>query len=74
MTGAWAEGDDTEYVSGGAEGTLSDGDLTLNRAIANHVGRVLRETGGNKSQAARLLGISRSRLARLVEKFDLETD
>ncbi len=72
--GAWVDGDDATSVAGAAEGSLSDGDLTLNRAIAAHVRRVLRETGGNKSQAARLLGISRSRLARLVEKNDLGTD
>ncbi len=72
--GAWVDGDDATTVAGAAEGSLSEGNLTLNGAIAVHVRRVLRETGGNKSQAARLLGISRSRLARLVEKFNLGTD
>ena len=47
-------------------------DWTLDGAIAQQVYRVLGHTGWNKSEAARLLRISRSRLARLIEKFDLE--
>ena len=34
-------------------------------------GRVLERTQGNKSETARLLGISRSRLQRYVDKFKL---
>jgi two-component system response regulator HydG len=45
---------------------------TLGEAIAAHVQRTLRETAGNRSEAARILGISRSRLARLIEKHGLE--
>ncbi len=55
--------------------TLAEGegpDWTLDGAIGRQVLRVLHHTGWNKSEAARLLQISRSRLARLVEKFDLE--
>ena len=47
-------------------------DMTLDAAIARHVEQVLRQTQGNKSETARLLGISRSRLQRYVEKFELE--
>jgi DNA-binding NtrC family response regulator len=47
-------------------------DLTLDGAIGRQVLRVLEHTGWNKSEAARLLKISRSRLARLIEKFQLE--
>jgi DNA-binding NtrC family response regulator len=47
-------------------------DWTLDGAIGRQVYRVLRQTGWNKSEAARLLKISRSRLARLIEKFHLE--
>src|SRR5690606_18125677 len=36
-----------------------------------HVARILRRTGGNKRQAARVLGISRSRLDRLLKKYEL---
>jgi two-component system response regulator AtoC len=47
-------------------------DWTLDGAIGRQVLRVLEHVGWNKSEAARLLKISRSRLARLIEKFDLE--
>ena len=49
-------------------------DLTLATAIARHVSGILRQTGGNKGRTARLLGISRSRLQRYVEKFEMEPD
>ena len=48
-------------------------DWTLDGAIGRQILRVLEHTGWNKSEAARLLEISRSRLARLIEKFDLES-
>ncbi|NNM34611.1 MAG: sigma-54-dependent Fis family transcriptional regulator [Gemmatimonadetes bacterium] len=47
-------------------------DLTVGAVIADHVQKVLEQTGGNKSESARLLGISRSRLARIIDKHDLE--
>ncbi|MFH1764178.1 MAG: sigma-54 dependent transcriptional regulator [Gemmatimonadota bacterium] len=47
-------------------------DWTLDGAIGRQVFRVLRQTGWNKSEAARLLKISRSRLARFIERFHLE--
>ena len=47
-------------------------DWTLDGAIARQALRVLEHTEWNKSEAARLLEISRSRLARIVDKFDLE--
>ncbi len=46
---------------------------SLDWAIGKQVLRILEHTRWNKSEAARLLGISRSRLARLVEKYDLES-
>lgn len=58
---------------GAHSGTLGTGSgWTLDSAIGRQVLKVLRHTGWNKSEAARLLEISRSRLARLIEKFDLE--
>lgn len=43
---------------------LPEGDLTLRTLERAHVRRVLATVGGNKAQAARVLGISRSRLER----------
>jgi DNA-binding NtrC family response regulator len=47
-------------------------DLSLDRAIAVHVQAVLQRTDGNKSEASRVLGISRSRLQRYVDRFGLD--
>ena len=48
-----------------------EGDMTLDGAIEHQVRRVLESTAGNKTEAATMLGISRSRLARYVERFGL---
>jgi DNA-binding NtrC family response regulator len=45
---------------------------TLDSAEGVHVTRALETSGGNKKMAAELLGISRPRLDRLVEKHDLD--
>ena len=44
---------------------------TLDAVIASHVAKILDKCGGNKSQAARTLAISRSRLARIIKRFEL---
>jgi two-component system response regulator AtoC len=64
---------DKKPEKSGANGTgpLPD-DLSLDAAISRHVQDVLQHTEGNKSETARLLGISRSRLQRYVEKFELD--
>jgi two-component system response regulator AtoC len=74
-----AGGDGTDDLWGGRAGPTPEGgsvrgdpDWTLDGAIARQVHRVLDHTGWNKSEAARLLRISRSRLARIIEKFELE--
>ena len=51
-------------------GVLED-DLTLDGAIESQIRRVLEQTEGNKTEAASLLGISRSRLTRYLERFGL---
>ena len=44
----------------------------LNEVEKEHVRRVLEATGGHKARAAELLGVSRPRLNRLLEKYGLE--
>lgn len=51
-----------------AEGALP-GDMSLALVEEQHILRVLRLTGGNKSQAARLLGISRQGLFERLKRF-----
>ncbi len=45
---------------------------SLDEVMAEHVRRTLRLTDGNKSAAARALGVSRSRLQRMLEKYGVE--
>ena len=52
-------------------GRVPEGDLTLDGAIECQIRRVLEKTYGNKTEAASLLGISRSRLTRYVERLGL---
>ncbi|HUF13198.1 MAG TPA: sigma-54 dependent transcriptional regulator [Longimicrobiales bacterium] len=47
-------------------------DMTLAEAERRHVNRVLEATGGHKSRTAELLGISRPRLDRLIEKHRID--
>ncbi|HEX2190926.1 MAG TPA: sigma-54 dependent transcriptional regulator [Longimicrobiaceae bacterium] len=44
--------------------------VTLEAVERSHVERILQRTGGNKRRAARMLGISRPRLDRLLAKYD----
>jgi two-component system response regulator HydG len=46
--------------------------MTLAEAERRHVERVLAATGGHKSRTASILDISRPRLDRLIEKYDIE--
>ena len=54
-----------------ASGGVLEHDLTLDGAIESQIRRVLEQTEGNKTEAASLLGISRSRLTRYLERFGL---
>jgi DNA-binding NtrC family response regulator len=45
----------------------------LNEVERDHVRRVMEATGGHKARAAELLGVSRPRLNRLLEKYGLES-
>jgi transcriptional regulator with PAS, ATPase and Fis domain len=46
--------------------------LSLDEVERRHVARTLEVTGGQKTRAAHILGISRPRLNRLIEKYGLE--
>jgi DNA-binding NtrC family response regulator len=68
---------DAEHLSLGAalsEGgpETGPGDDRLGAVEAAHVKRILARTGGNKRQSARILDISRPRLDRLIERYDLK--
>jgi DNA-binding NtrC family response regulator len=57
---------------GGPDALGLDGDLpTLAEAERRLVSAALRRSGGNKNEAARLLGIDRQRLYRKIEKYGL---
>jgi transcriptional regulator with PAS, ATPase and Fis domain len=56
-------------ATGGAAEPEND---TLDAVEASHVKRVLRKTGGNKRSAARILGISRPRLDRILERHSID--
>jgi two-component system response regulator AtoC len=45
---------------------------TMDEVEKEHVRRVLEGVGGNKAKAARVLGMSKPRLYRLIEKHDLQ--
>ncbi|MGH7477433.1 MAG: sigma-54-dependent transcriptional regulator [Longimicrobiales bacterium] len=55
----------------GTPGPLATDDLTLAGAERAQIERVLRINGGNKRQSARVLGISRPRLDRLLSKYEI---
>jgi DNA-binding NtrC family response regulator len=60
----------TEPLGAPDGSTETQGD-TLAAVEAAHVQRILSRTGGVKRQAARILGISRTRLDRLIERHRL---
>ena len=45
---------------------------SLDEVEKEHVRRTLEATGGHKARAAEILGVSRPRLNRLIEKYGLE--
>ncbi|HEX9743155.1 MAG TPA: sigma-54 dependent transcriptional regulator [Nitrospiraceae bacterium] len=79
-TGSLAPGplimpDDLPETVRKAEAALAGGDesmLSLDEMQKRHLSRVLRETGGNKVRAARILGIDRRTLYRMAERFGID--
>jgi len=55
----------------GSPAAAAPEDDSLEAVERAHIARILRRTGGNKRQAARILRISRSRLDRLLKKYEL---
>ena len=58
----------TGYYLMVSAGDTPDGEASPSRAISR---ALLADAGGNKSEAARTLGISRPRLDRMVDRYDL---
>jgi len=54
------------FAGAGTDASAPEG--SLDAVEWSHVERVLRQTGGNKRQAARILGISRPRLDRIISR------
>ena len=55
-----------------ARAAADDADLSLADAERLHIGRVLARCGGNRLQAARMLGITRSTLYKRLREYGLE--
>src|SRR5690606_34848885 len=54
-----------------AEAPLEEGDETLEAMERRHIQRVLEACGGNKTEAARRLGVSLRSLYRRLDKMEL---
>ena len=54
-------------------GVAADGSMTLEDVERNHIVKILEYTGGNKSEAARLLGIGVATLYRKLESWGLKS-
>src|SRR5262249_16767823 len=62
-----------EHLSMSSPGATANAPLpSLEQLERDHVSRVLEITRGHKGRAASMLGVSRPRLTRLIEKYGLE--
>ena len=60
------------YSSSGPEAPDQQGLPTLAELEAEHVARVYKSTGGNKTRAAEILGIAPRTLNRKLTEYDIE--
>ena len=67
-----AEPDSGELLKGQPAEGDQDALLTLDEVEKRHLARVLKEAGGNKVKAAKILGIDRRTLYRMAERFGLD--
>jgi DNA-binding NtrC family response regulator len=62
-----------EHITTSAAAERAAGELVpLSQIEREHIARVLAATGGNKSRAARILRVSRAKLARLLQRFGMD--
>jgi len=64
------------FISGrqGDFQVFSDGECTLEEVERRYLQFILRRTKGNRSEAARILGINRKTLGQKIQKYDLRTN
>ncbi len=64
------------FISGrqGDFQVFSDGELTLEEVEKRYLQFILRRTKGNRSEAARILGINRKTLGQKIQKYGLRTN
>jgi two-component system, NtrC family, response regulator AtoC len=63
---------DAQPAAAVAAAAADDDIVSLSELEGRHVARVLRHTGGNKQAAARLLGIDRTTLQRMIKRHGLD--
>jgi DNA-binding NtrC family response regulator len=63
---------DTVRKAGAAPAGRDESLLSMDEVEKRHLSRVLRETGGNKVRAAKILGIDRRTLYRMAERFGMD--
>lgn len=61
-----------EKIAEGASALREEEWLPLDEIEKRYVARVLQHTGGNKQAAARLLGIDRKTIERMMKRFDIQ--
>jgi len=73
-TGAVVQAADLGLMPAAPVLTGTDGPASLEEVERRHIGGVLHETGGNISQAARILGIDRATLYNKMRRYQLRRD